>query len=200
MTLDPALFRPEAIDEESQQLIDRLRDMAADAPPMHSLTPQEVRAARAGGRGPGGQQILYSENAIQRTIPGPGGDIGLRCFIPERVDGAYLYIHGGGWVLGTNDSTTCGWRASKRTTSPSSASTIVWHRSTRIPPARTTARLQRWPWCRRLARSSAQTELFIGGDSAGAHLAVVALLRLRDRHGLTPFSGAVLATASTTPT
>ena len=35
--------------------------------------------------------------------------------------------------------------------------------------------------------------LFIGGESAGANLCVVTLLRLRDRHGLTPFRGANLA-------
>jgi acetyl esterase/lipase len=36
------------------------------------------------------------------------------------------------------------------------------------------------------------TRLWIGGESAGAHLAMVTLLRLRDRHGLKPFTGANL--------
>src|SRR5690606_5171609 len=34
--------------------------------------------------------------------------------------------------------------------------------------------------------------LFIGGESAGAHLSVVTMVRLRDRHRLTPFCGANL--------
>ena len=34
--------------------------------------------------------------------------------------------------------------------------------------------------------------MFIGGESAGAHLSAVTLLRLRDRHGVTPFAGANL--------
>lgn len=36
------------------------------------------------------------------------------------------------------------------------------------------------------------SRLLIGGESAGAHLAVTTLLRLRDRHALTPFSAACL--------
>ena len=36
------------------------------------------------------------------------------------------------------------------------------------------------------------SKLAIGGESAGAHLSAVTLLRLRDRHGLTPFGSALL--------
>ena len=36
------------------------------------------------------------------------------------------------------------------------------------------------------------TKLAIGGESAGAHLSAVTLLRLRDRHKLSPFSAALL--------
>ena len=35
-------------------------------------------------------------------------------------------------------------------------------------------------------------KLFIGGESAGANLAAVTLLRMRDRHGFSGFSGAIL--------
>jgi acetyl esterase/lipase len=159
---------------------------------MYKQTPEEVRAARA-GRGPGGVELLYSENAIQRTIPGPGGDIPLRCFIPEHPQGAYLYIHGGGWVLGTNDSNDL------RLESISRAHNLaVFSVDYRLAPehpypagpddCEAVAR-----WLVDAARDEFGTDaLFIGGDSAGAHLAVVALLRLRDRHGLTPYRGAIL--------
>ena len=36
------------------------------------------------------------------------------------------------------------------------------------------------------------TKLAIGGESAGGHLSVVTLLRLRDKHKATPFSAAIL--------
>ena len=46
-------------------------------------------------------------------------------------------------------------------------------------------------WVRRSGVSE-RIGLFIGGESAGAHLASLTLLRLRDRHGLAPFRGANL--------
>ena len=193
MTLDPAVFRPEAIDEESKDLISRLREMAASAPPMHSMAPHEVRAARAGGRGPGGQPIVYSDNAVLRTIPGPAADIGLRCFIPDRIDGAYLYIHGGGWVLGTNDSNDVRLEGISKTHNLAVVS-VEYRLAPEHPyPAGPDDCEAAALWLAKAAQSEFGTErLLIGGDSAGAHLAVVALLRLRDRHGMTPYRGAVL--------
>ena len=194
MSLEPALFRPEAIDDESKQLIEQLKAMALAGPPMHTLAPAEARAARAGtGRGPGGMPIVYSENAIIRSIPGPAGDIGLRCFIPPRIDGAYLYIHGGGWVLGSNDSSDP--RLEKLSNDLNLAVLSVEYRLAPEDPYPAgpddceAAAL----WLAKHAGAEFGTgRLLIGGDSAGAHLAVVALLRLRDKHGLTPFIGANL--------
>lgn len=193
MTLDPATFRPEALDEESRQLIDQLRAMAASMPPMYTMAPAEVRGARAGGRGPGGLPIIYSENAIIRTIPGPAGDITLRCFIPPKVDGAYLYIHGGGWVLGTADSNDP--RLESLSNSLNLAVLSVEYRLAPEDPYPAgpddceAAAL----WLAKNAQSEFGTDkLLIGGDSAGAHLAVVALLRLRDKHGVRSYRGANL--------
>ena len=194
MSLEPAIFKPEAIDDESKQLIDDLRSMAAGMPSMHTMQPAEVRAARAGSnRGPGGQPIVYSENAIVRTIPSVSGEIALRCFIPPTIDGAYLWIHGGGWVLGSADSND------PRLESLSNAMNLaVLSVEYRLAPE--------FPYpagpddCETAAlwlAENAETEfgtgkLLIGGDSAGATLAVAALLRLRDRHGITPYRGANL--------
>ena len=192
-TLDPALFQLEAIDDESKELIARLREMAASMPPVHTMAPAEVRANRAGGRGPGGMPIVYSDNVVLRSIPGPGGDIGLRCFIPDKIDGAYLYIHGGGWVLGTND-----------TNDPRLESIANTHNLAVFSVEYRLAPEDPYPagpddceaaalWLAKAAASEFGTDkLLIGGDSAGAHLAVVALLRLRDKHGLQAYRGANL--------
>src|SRR3989304_2548527 len=51
-------------------------------------------------------------------------------------------------------------------------------------------------WLAKNARAEFGTDrLLVGGESAGAHLAVVALLRLRDRHGPPPFAGAIITTS-----
>src|SRR5262245_33903750 len=103
MTFDPAVFRPEAITPETAAFNAELEAMYAKMTPTHLQTPQAVRKARAEGRGPRGP-IIRSPNAKERTIEGPGGPISLRMFLPAKVEGIYLHIHGGGWVLGSNDA------------------------------------------------------------------------------------------------
>jgi acetyl esterase/lipase len=152
-----------------------------------------VRAARANGRGPGGLPIVYSDNAIVRTIPSVAGQIELRCFIPPKIDGAYLYVHGGGWVLGSADGNDP--RLESLSNDLNLAVLSVEYRlAPEFPyPAGPddceTAAL----WLAEHAQAEFGTEkLLIGGDSAGAHLAVVSLIRLRDRHGVTPYRAANL--------
>ncbi|MBV8083937.1 MAG: alpha/beta hydrolase, partial [Chloroflexi bacterium] len=98
--LDPALFRPDAIDPETRAWNERLRELYAAQPHMSTLEPAVIRRNREEGRGPMGP-LVFSEMAVERTMPGPGGDITLRTFVPQTVQGVYLHIHGGGWVLGT---------------------------------------------------------------------------------------------------
>ena len=193
MSLDPALFRPDAIDDESKELIAQIKALAATQVPMHKRTPAEARAAAAAGRGSRGP-IVYSENAIVRTIPGPAGELSLRTFVPERVEGAYLYVHGGGWVIGSSDGQDVRLEALA-----SACNVAVLSVEYRLAPEHPypdgpddceAAAL----WlAQNAAREYGTSKLIIGGDSAGAHLAVVALLRLRDRHGITPFRAANLA-------
>ena len=59
----------------------------------------------------------------------------------------------------------------------------------RLPdPGREAAAL----WLTRNAADFADGPLFIGGESAGGHLSAVTLLRLKQRHGMTPFKAANL--------
>lgn len=49
------------------------------------------------------EDVFAVEN---RTIPGPGGDIGIRIYRPDAEPGRpmLVYFHGGGWVVGSLES------------------------------------------------------------------------------------------------
>ncbi|WP_189304936.1 alpha/beta hydrolase [Streptomyces albospinus] len=114
------------------------------------------------------------------------GGVKVRVFVPDRFDGVYLHIHGGGWTFGSADGQDERlWRLAER------ARLAVVSVEYRLAPehpfpagpddCETAAR-----WLVKHAAAEFGTErLLIGGESAGAHLSVVTLLRLRDRHGIT---------------
>jgi len=184
MDLDSSVFDPKSIDGETAEFNLQLEQMFAAQPPMNTQNPSDVRAARAQGRGFAGP-IILSPNAKERTIPGPGGDITLRCFLPDKIEGVYLYIHGGGWVLGAADA-----QDPRLEEVSNNCNVAVLSVEYRLAPEHPypagpddceAAAL----WLAKNAMAEYGTDkLLIGGGSAGAHLALVALLRLRDRHGI----------------
>lgn len=180
---------------EARGFNDALEALLAAAPSVHTVEPAVTRQARAEGRGtfPAPEVVPEGRN---RTIPGPGGgDLLLRTFVPAGdVRGAYLHIHGGGWTLGSALQQDVGlWRLANE------AGVAVVSVDYRLAPEN--------PYpaapddCEAAALWLVETGLgelgvdrvVIGGESAGAHLAAVTLLRLRDRHRVTdPFAGANL--------
>ncbi|MEU3368908.1 alpha/beta hydrolase [Streptomyces sp. NPDC006660] len=113
------------------------------------------------------------------------GGVRIRTFVPPRVDGVYLHIHGGGWAFGSADGQDDRlWRLAR------DARLAVVSVEYRLAPehpfpagpddCETAAR-----WLVENAEAEFGTRrLLIGGESAGAHLSVLTLLRLRDRHGV----------------
>ncbi|KHL18970.1 acetyl esterase [Mumia flava] len=83
-----------------------LRLMEIDAPPVESLpVPAGRRAIVAGSREVGGIQPIGA--VWDRVIDGPGGHLGVRCYVPRglRERGpALVFFHGGGFVYGGLDS------------------------------------------------------------------------------------------------
>lgn len=195
--IDPRIEETRRINELIEQALDAL-------PPTESIPPATTRAARAEGRGAFPLPPRLDDVATTKTIPGRGGDIELRIFTPPEVTGAVLHIHGGGWTFGENwTQDAMLWDLAQR------AKVAVASTSYRLAPE------DPYPagpddcedaalWFARNAKDEFGTErLLIGGESAGAHLSAVTLLRLRDRHGLEPFAGAILTFGcydlSTTP-
>ncbi|WP_030273930.1 alpha/beta hydrolase [Streptomyces sp. NRRL B-24484] len=114
-----------------------------------------------------------------------GGGVKVRTFVPPHVEGVYLHLHGGGWVFGSADGQDERlWRLAQE------ARLAVVSVDYRLAPehpfpagpddCEAAAR-----WLVANARAEFGTQrLLIGGESAGAHLSVLTLLRLRDRHGV----------------
>jgi len=193
MHIDPYLFTPDAINAATRAANEQLEKLLAQAPPIHSQQPAAIRAARASGQGTFGP-IVRLPHAETRTIRGPAGEIPLRVIRPKGdVRGVYLHIHGGGHVLGSEDMMDPALDALANR-----AGAVVVSVGYRLAPEHP------YPagpddceaaavWLVENARREFGGErLAIGGESAGAHLCAVTLVRLRDRHGVTPFCGANL--------
>lgn len=184
----------EALDE-ARRLNEMVEQLLAAAPSVHTVPAAETRQARAEGRGTFGAIVVVDEGE-DRTIPGLDGapDVPVRVFVPPTVKGAYLHIHGGGWVLGgANQQDPTLWRLAQE------AEVAVVSVDYRLAPEHPfpagpddceAAAL--W-FVEKAAAEFGADALVIGGESAGAHLAALTLLRLRERHGITgAFAGANL--------
>jgi len=190
--LDAALFLPEAISPETSAFNAQLAAVMATIPPVWTRTPEETRALREAGSGPSGPLVL-SAMAQERTIPGPGGPITLRTFVPQTVTGVYLFIHGGGWVLGRAHHNDMPLESIANTANLAVVS-VEYRLAPEHPyPAGLDDCEATAAWLVEHAASEFGSDaLLIGGESAGAHLSATTLLRMRDRHGFRGFRAANL--------
>ncbi|HVC30345.1 MAG TPA: alpha/beta hydrolase, partial [Steroidobacteraceae bacterium] len=97
--LNRSIFDPSAIDAETAAFNQRLEETLAATRPFNALEPQRIRDASQAGRGPFGPPV-QSALAVERTLPGRAGGVPVRVFMPETVDGVYIHLHGGGFMLG----------------------------------------------------------------------------------------------------
>jgi len=170
---------------------------------------EEARAFNAAAEGapdpsaPGGLEAARRQlssrpadpRARERIVCAGGREVSVRVLAPEQgsVAGVYLQIHGGGFYM---DSAS---RSDARNALLADAIGVaVVSVDYRLAPEHP------WPaapddcetaalWLLEHAGELfATTRLVIGGASAGANLAMVTMLRLRDRGLLSPFLGAAL--------
>ncbi|MEN8113608.1 MAG: alpha/beta hydrolase [Actinomycetota bacterium] len=192
MHIDPSWFDLSNADPETLALNEQLEKLTVRLDNPIEVGIEPLRRSREQGRGLFGP-VVRSPNAVNRTIPGPGGDLIIRVFTPERVNGTYLYFHGGGWAMGAAD-----YQDGRLEEISRRANVAVVSVAYRLAPehpypapaddAETAAR-----WIVDNAASEFGTDrIVLGGSSAGAHLAVTAMLRMRDRHDYTGFAGANL--------
>jgi acetyl esterase len=188
--LDPRLFRPEAISAEVRAFNEALLKPMAELPGptarrRDDSAPSPIPAAPKCPR------------ARVRRIPASGGrEVEVRIVPPASGDprGAYLHLHGGGLVFGSADQDDAMLERIANATGLASVSVEY-----RLAPAHPYPAA--WDDCEAaavwLARSVKAefggSSLAIGGESAGATLAVPVLVRMRDRHDFTGFQAANLS-------
>ena len=186
-----ALIFDEAVDEEllaeARAFNAELERLIASQPAVHTVPPAVTRRVRRERGGLFGLPV-FLERARDLTVPTRGGDLRLRVFRPEgETTGVYLHIHGGGWTLGAADEQDERLAALADETGLCAVSIdyrlAPEHPYPAGPDDCEDAAL--WLLERGLDELDAPANLTIGGESAGAHLSVLTLLRLRDRHGIT---------------
>jgi acetyl esterase len=164
--------------------------VAANRPPLETMTPAEARLAYLATR-----QVLQPDpppvaEVAALEAPGPAGPIPLRLYRGHGADKgapqpALVYFHGGGWVIGDLDSHDQVCRALAN-----AARAIVVAVDYQLAPehkfpgaAEDAIAATRW-----IAGNAARlgidaARLAVGGDSAGGNLAAVVALDARDRGG-----------------
>jgi acetyl esterase len=186
--IDPALL--EHVDEQ-RAFNAAVMQATSGMKDIDSRTPEGlawIRAAMAPGGLFGFQGLDFPE---ERTIPGPAGALPIRVMRPETVNGVYLHLHGGGMALGSALSMDHrNWAIAQ------ACSVAVVSVDYRLAPEHPfpagpddceAAAL--WLIDRAQAEFGTQ-RLLIGGESAGAYLALLTMLRLRDRlGGVPPYAG-----------
>jgi acetyl esterase/lipase len=190
--LDPQIFAADAVDPETARWNEALERQLAAGPDLTQLEPAAIRAARERGDSVWGA-IERVAAARDREIASPLGPARVRVLVPDEVRGVYLHLHGGGWTLGAaHHADVRNWQIARRC--QLAVVSVEYRLAPEAPhPAGPDDCERAALWLAASARAEFGTDrLCIGGESAGAHLALVTLLRLRDRHGFRGFSKANL--------
>jgi len=191
VTLDASVFDPATWPADAAPLNEQLIAVMSSFD-QWAVQPAAIRAARKAGRGAFPVQPK-SARVVEETVVGPHGNINLRIIAPEKPKAVYLHIHGGGWTLGSHDQMDPYFEHLADDLGIACID-VDYRLAPEDPyPAGPDDCEAAALWLVKHGKARFGTEtFFIGGESAGAHLSVVTLVRLRDKHGITPFAGAQL--------
>jgi acetyl esterase len=173
-----------AVDQATRALLEQM--VASGGKPLAESTPEEARAlgaALAELAGPAPAMARVQDHRV--TVA--GGDIGVRVLVPPQgARGVLVYLHGGGWVIGTVDEfDTVARKLAERT---SCAVVLVDYRLApehRYPTAVEDCYAALTWTAAHLADIAGRPDvpLIVAGDSAGGNLAAVLAQWARDRGG-----------------
>ena len=157
--------------------------LAIPGPPPHELPVAQARVHHAEESaelcGPG--EPLPSE--IDLAVPAPGGEVPVRAYVPgPGVRPIVVWLHGGGWMLGSIETYATPVRALARR-----SGAIVLSVEYRLAPehpfpaaVEDTLAAVRWAGSEGARLGGDTARIAVAGDSAGGNLAAVAARRLRD--------------------
>jgi len=156
-------------------------------PPLYTLTVEQAREADlAAIRAVAGEPEPVHE-VVDRTLPGPAGELPVRLYRPsgERLLPAFVYLFGGGWALGSIDTSDAICRSLAN-----AAGCVVVTPGYRLAPewkfpaaVLDCAAAVEWVAAQAAGLGVDPGRLAVGGDSAGGNLAAAVTLLCRDRGG-----------------
>lgn len=163
-------------------------------PDQWAFAPHVVRQRRAEGLGPF-PLAPKAPHAFEVTAEGATGTVPLRVIAPQTrpARGIYLHFHGGGWTLGSRDFQDPMLESIAEKTGLAAIS--VGYRLAPehpYPAALHDIRTALDGYVLTAGRDRFGDMLAVGGESAGAHLSVLAMLDCRERLGAMPFRAANL--------
>jgi acetyl esterase/lipase len=156
---------------EIQAILDDMN--AAPGPPPHEIPVEQARINHADEAA----RLCGDGEPVAEVKDHRVGDVPVRTFRPEG-DGpfpAVVYLHGGGWMMGTLDS----YDSLLRALANASGAIVVGVEYRLAPEHRYPAALDDSLAAIRWAAANVGTPLALVGDSAGGNLAAVAAQRLR---------------------
>lgn len=171
-----------SLDAETRAFVDAAA--ASASKPRHLMTPDEARAAfaRITPLLSAGAEVRAS---VALEIPVDSGLLRARLFVPhEKPQALLVYFHGGGWVVGGIDGFTPLCREIAVGAGVAVA-LVEYRKAPEHPfpgPVHDAWQAAQWLASQQSALLGAQLPMFVGGDSAGANLAIaVTLLARRER-------------------
>jgi len=158
----------------------KMVESMANMPAFSDMTPQDARAAMAAGRAAlGSGPDLASIRDV--SIASRGGPLRARVYVPKGTPrGIVVYLHGGGWVLGSIED----FDTYARSLAAASEAVVVLPEYRLSPEYPYPAALEdtedtlKWVYERRGNIIKGNSALVVAGDSAGANLATVAARQL----------------------
>ena len=199
--IDPKVFDPSSITPETLAFQEKLMDIMKGAPKWYQVGAAKYREMRARGETPLPPATLL-ESAEQTSIPSrdSGRDIPCRILKPtngKHITGVYMHIHGGGWVLQSEQSQDVVLQDIANTNGVLMFS-VGYRLAPEDPfPAGPNDCYDAAEWLVDNAQSKLKAPLkYVGGESAGGHLSMLVILHLlqhkESKYSDFAFQGAVI--------